>query len=100
MEVSKFHFDAIYSRSMTFDFVSWSVLYWQIKSLFTSRIGQQWSHARLNDVRGISMLSAGIEERQNQVTSRYASFYVINRMFKKCSNNWNSISFTNFDFLK
>ena len=30
-----------------------------------------WSLARLNDVRGISMLSTKIEEQRNQVTSRY-----------------------------
>ena len=75
MEVSKFlyfalvqiQFDAIYS--MILDLVSWSV-YWQLTSLFTSRNGQMWSLARLNDVRGISMLSAKIGERRKQVTAR------------------------------
>ena len=55
---------------MILDFASWSV-YWQLTSLFTSRIGQLWTLARLNDVRGISMLSAKIGERQKQVTARY-----------------------------
>ena len=51
----QFQFDAIYS--MILDFASWSV-YWQLTSLFTSGIGQLWNLARLNDVRGISMISA------------------------------------------
>ena len=70
MEVSKFlyfalvqfQFDAIYCM------ISLLTAY---TSLFTSRIGQMWSLARLNDVRGISMLSAKIVERRKQVTARY-----------------------------
>ena len=61
----QFQFDAFYS--MILDFVSISV-YWQLTSLFTSRIGQLWNLARLNDVRGISMLSAKIGVRRKQVT--------------------------------
>jgi len=73
MEVSKFQYFALVNFNLmllTIDFVSWSV-YWQLTILFTSRIGQLWRLARLNDVRGISMLSAKIGERGNQVTSRY-----------------------------
>ena len=60
--------------SMIFDFVSWSV-YWQLTLLFTSCIGQLWNLARLNDVRGISMIAAKIRERQKQVTARYWFFF-------------------------
>ena len=56
----QFQFDAFYS--LILDFVSISV-YWQLTSLFTSRIGQLWNLARLNDVRGISILSQYGENR-------------------------------------
>ena len=47
------------------DFASWSV-YWQLTLLFTFRIGQLWNLARLNDVRGISMLLAKIRNSENR----------------------------------
>jgi len=79
MEISKFLYFALVHfqfDAMILDFVSWSV-YWQLIPLFTSRIGQLWTLARLNNVRDISMLSAKIGERRKQVTARYHSMFIL-----------------------
>ena len=64
----QFQLYAIYS--MILDFVSWSV-YGQLTSLSTPHIGQLWNLARLNDVRGISILSAKKGEQRKQVTAQW-----------------------------